>query len=249
MTEMETYSARHLNALRSAELECVIDMFPPAARVLEIGAGSGEQAALLAARGFDVCAIDVAQSPYTERSFPVAIYDGGAIPFPDASFDVVFSSNVLEHIRDLDALHREARRVLRADGCCIHVVPTPAWRAWTIVSSGPTAALLAGRALGATRTGGAARAWGLAAKYAAAAVLQPRHGERGWTGYSELWLFRPGWWRNDFHRNGFRIVAERPVGLFYTGNGLFGPGLSFARRAALSRRLGSACHAFKLALS
>ncbi len=244
---METYSATYLDALRSAELERVIDMFPAGARVLEIGAGTGQQAALLQARGFEVSALELAQSSYTARAFPVVSYDGRNLPFPDASFDVVYSSNVLEHIRDLDALHRDIRRVLRPGGSCIHIVPTAAWRLWTILTSVPTSAVLVFRAVRAIPAGSAAQAWTLAAKYAAAAVVPPRHGERGLTGYSEIWLFRPDWWRRQFRRNGFRIVEDRPVELFYTGNGLLAANMSFERREALARWLGSACHVFKLA--
>jgi SAM-dependent methyltransferase len=48
------------------------------------------------------------------------------IRFPDASFDVVYCSHVLEHVDDDRAAMRELRRVLRPDGWAILLVPITA---------------------------------------------------------------------------------------------------------------------------
>ena len=64
---------------------------------------------------------------------------------------------------------------------------------------------------------------------------------------AELWLFHPRWWRRNFRDNGFAVVAEAPMGLFYTGEVLLGVRLGIAKRARLARVLGSSCHLFKLA--
>ena len=75
--------------------------------------------------------------------------------------------------------------------------------------------------------------------------LVRRHGERG-NVVTELHYFRPAWWRRTFRRNGFELVAERPIGLFYTAERLFSRRLSWQRRRALARIFGSATHAFRL---
>src|SRR5947209_11348418 len=115
------------------ELETILPLFPSGARILEIGGGTGSQALELSRRGFKVTAIDLASSAYAaHRVFPIIDYDGATIPLPEASVDVVFSSNVLEHVPDLARMHAEIRRVLAPHGKCIHVLPTHVWRFWTV---------------------------------------------------------------------------------------------------------------------
>jgi len=53
---------------------------------------------------------------------------GEAIPFPDASFDVVFSSNVLEHVQNPQQVINESLRVLRPGGF-MHIV-VPSYGSW-----------------------------------------------------------------------------------------------------------------------
>lgn len=249
------FSIEHLNALRVAEMEVVGRYLPPRARLLEVGAGTGQQAMMLAAMGHEVSAIEIPDSNYQgNRLFPIQDYDGRQIPFGDAGFDVVFSSNVLEHVPDLVQMHREIRRVLRPGGFALHVLPTHAWRFWTTLSAFPAGLQYAGTlgrqlvprpTLSPRAWANLARAWALAARHLAAPFGQRRHGERG-NLVSETWLFHPSWWRRNFAENGFAVVEEAPMGLFYTGNMVFGTGWPLERRAALAQRLGSACHIFKL---
>ena len=129
-------SLDHLDAIRAAELEKIATLFPAGARSLEIGAGTGKQALELQRRGFEVSAIELADSNYAaHRVFPIKDYDGRSIPLPDASVDVVFSSNVLEHVPDLSRMHAEIRRVLAPGGSCLHVLPTHTWRLWSTLAS------------------------------------------------------------------------------------------------------------------
>ena len=250
------FNIAHLNNLRAAEIEKIIaHLRPKGARLLEIGAGTGRQAQELASRGYDVAAIEIPDSNYTsERLFPIIDYDGRRIPFPDASFDIVFSSNVLEHVPDLVQMHAEVRRVLKPDGYAVHVIPTHAWRFWTTLSQIPTGfqhAAALGRQLwpplfqSRSRWRACAGAWLLACKHIAGGFWQRRHGERGNT-ITETWLFHPAWCRRNFRQNGFEIIRDEPMGLFYTGNMLFGQTWSLESRARAARWLGSACHIFEV---
>jgi ubiquinone/menaquinone biosynthesis C-methylase UbiE len=249
-------SLEHLDAVRLAEINRVAVFIPPGARVLEVGAGTGSQAMELQRRGFAVTAIELPSSDYaSDRVFPIVDYDGRTIPLADASFDVVFSSNVLEHVPDLVRMHSEIRRVLAPGGSCIHVLPTHVWRFWTTLTSYLEAAVsfvkalpqLVPRALPRSvelrRLG---NAWYRTLRYAAGLCLPRRHGERG-NAVSELWLFHPNWWRRSFRENGFTVVCDEPMGLFYTGAVLFGLQLGITGRMRLARVLGSSSHLFKLA--
>ena len=122
----------HLQAIREHELEVVASRLPPRAKLLEIGAGTEWQANALAQCGFDVTTIDLPDSKFAgARICPVANYDGHLLPFGDAKFAVVYSSNLLEHISDLAVFQCEIHRVLRPGGCVIHLLPSSTWQFWT----------------------------------------------------------------------------------------------------------------------
>jgi hypothetical protein len=89
-------------------------------------------------------------------------------------------------------------------------------------------------------------AWYRTARHTIGLCLPRRHGERG-NVVSELWLFHPRWWRRNFHDNGFAVLGDEPMGLFYTGEVLFGLRLGLAKRGRLAHVLGSSCHLFRLA--
>jgi len=167
----------------------------------------------------------------------------------------VFSSNVLEHVPDLAQMHREIRRVLKPGGCCIHAMPTHTWRFWStlaryleavacFVSSVPH--LLPRGRPDREELHRLGKAWYRTARHTVGLCIPRRHGERG-NFVSELWLFHPQWWRNNFQDNGFAVIHDEPMGLFYTSDLLFGAYFDVKRRERLARVLGSACHLFKVA--
>ena len=228
-------SGRH--QVRQHEIACLAGYVPPGCSILEVGAGTGEQACELARRGFSVKAIDVPTSEYgMHRVFEVQDYDGKRVPFPDASFDVVFSSNVLEHLPDLPGMLAEMRRVLRPGGICVHAMPTPAWRIGTAVAGYADAVLFTRRKrkeLPPVRL----------LRGAVARMIPRRHGVRG-NSLTELWHFRAESWRRVFAENGYAMVEEHPMGLFYTGYHVLGERLPIRARESAARVLGSACRVY-----
>jgi SAM-dependent methyltransferase len=244
----------HLEQIRLAELARAMAWMPAGARVLEIGAGTGWQARRLAAAGFDVTAIDVADSNYRRaRVWPIIDYDGRRIPAEDASFDVVFSSNVLEHVDDVRCFLPETARVLRPGGRAVHLVPSATWRLWTSLTHYP---YVIGRliALTAPRTADSccegAQGEGAASGGGRASMLRKvlwsqRHGETG-NALTELYFFSRRRWRRLFDETGWTVDAVGGNELFYSGYSIIGGSLSIEARSRLSRYLGSSCHLFVL---
>jgi SAM-dependent methyltransferase len=242
----------HLERLRRAELELVLGWFAPGQHVLELGAGSGYQASVLASRGCNVTALDIATRPRKDAPYyPVRDYDGRTIPVPDASVDVVFSSHVLEHVDPIEPLLAETHRVMRSDAVAVHILPSSTWRIWTSLAHFPFIAktLLFGRGRDslvnvanirdATDRHGVVRA-------ITKSVVHPfvAHGSRG-NAAAEVRRFRKSEWIVEFARNGFEVIDASPTKLFYTGYGVF-PSMSLARRRSLASFFGSGSRAFVL---
>ena len=106
----------------------------PSSRVLEIGAGTGALLHALHEGGREVRGVELRQELIDEAhrwfgSLPIQQVAGVALPFADASFDVVMSFDVFEHIPDSDAHLREVHRVLRSGGA--YLIQTP--NKWTNV--------------------------------------------------------------------------------------------------------------------
>lgn len=238
------FCLEHLHTLRQAEIGMFVREFPPGARVLEIGGGTGAQAKELAERGFDVVSIDIPDSNYaTQRVFPVQDYDGRTLPFPDGSFDIVFSSNVLEHVPHLPDLQKEIARVLKPGGACVHILPSGAWRFWTSLAHYVE---LYQRAILTMKSG---RPWRQEIRDVLALAkhsrLPPRHGERGNVA-TEIFYFSRFWWKRHFRRNRFDVIKARPMGIFYTGHMIAGKRWGLRKRQALAPLLGSACVLYTL---
>jgi len=243
------FNLAFLHVIREFEYQRAVRYFKPRARILEIGGGSGYQARRLSEDGYVVESIDLPTSNYAQKTeFPVQPYDGRNLPFPNASFDVVFSSNVLEHVQDLPFLEGEMRCVLKPGGYCVHVMPTGAWRLWTNVAHYvellQRLVLLVPRVIPSAASKQALRdAVGALRQMAATAksyAIVPRHGEHG-NALSELATFSAHRWRKHFWQQRFVVEKVVPMGLFYTGHMVLGSRLPLRARRVLARILGSAC--------
>ena len=92
----------------------LVERLPAGARVLDVGCGSGDLAALVMRMRPDVRieGIDVLVRPGT--AIPVHRYDGHHIPFADSAFDVAIVVDVLHHTDDPEAVLAEIARVAPA---------------------------------------------------------------------------------------------------------------------------------------
>lgn len=109
------------------------DRFGHARRILEIGCGSGVIASTLARLGgeaLEVHAADIVDNRVERDGFRFRQVEGTTLPYADASFDLVVSNHVIEHVGppEAQAHHlREIRRILVPGGLAYLAVPNR-WR-------------------------------------------------------------------------------------------------------------------------
>ena len=241
----------YVEQLRVIEVQQALQWLPPRRRILEIGAGVGWQAREMSRMGHEVEAVDLAGSTYAaERIWTIRDYDGEHLPYADESFDVVFSSNVLEHVERLPSLLAEIRRVVRPGGYIVHLVPSASWRLWTTLTYYPDRLrrlwhAVRGSAGAAESTAATAAEGSALSRRLLRAFAPPAHGLFG-NAVEELWYFRRAHWRRLLSDAGLEWHTCRPAGLFYSGSILFGSRLPFSGRRRLAPLLGSSCHLFVL---
>jgi SAM-dependent methyltransferase len=236
-----------LREVRNLELARIREFLPRSGRLLDFGAGVGQQALRLQELGFEVDAVDLESSPHLEkRVFPVRGYDGQLLPFPDAHFDVVMSSNVLEHVHDLSRVLSELARVLKPDGLMLHILPSASWRLWTTLAEFPAAPRNLVRGLLSAPTGRRAQRGMSRLQWTLLQLAWPirpftfrPHGARG-SALTELWTFSRASWVRRFTSQRYEVLHIKPLRFWYTGEVLLGQRLSVARRTHMSAWLGSA---------
>jgi SAM-dependent methyltransferase len=99
-------------------------------RMLDLGCGAGEFAAIAAASGAELIGVDVAEAALErarrrapELDFRRTPVDG-PLEFADAAFDLVWASEVIEHIADTAPWLSEVRRVLAPGGRLLLTTPS-----------------------------------------------------------------------------------------------------------------------------
>jgi 2-polyprenyl-3-methyl-5-hydroxy-6-metoxy-1,4-benzoquinol methylase len=215
------YDINHLHELRNEEFNYIVKNFPERKKsVLEIGAGTGWQSKLLSERGYNVKAIDLPTSNYkTRRIWDVIDYNGEKIPFGESTFDIVFSSNVMEHVPHVTQIQDEIHRILKRDGILIHVMPTTTWRILTNITH--------------------------VIKYWSKPTI---HGVHSRTLREERYFFSSENWRNILCDNNFELKKVYNIPLLYSGNSILGKKLLLRYRFFLAKYLGGSCNIYVLNL-
>ena len=101
-------------------------------RLLEVGCGIGTDLVRFAKGGARVTGVDLAQTAIdlARKNFELngvtadelRVANGEELPFPDASFDVVYGHGVIQYTADAPPLIREMHRVLKPGGTAIFMV-------------------------------------------------------------------------------------------------------------------------------
>ena len=91
-------------------------------KILDVGAGTGRLATRLAKAGAIVTAVDVSEAMIERlkikrlKNIETVIGDAEALPFADASFDIVVAAFLIVHLKDPTRFFDEAYRVLKDGG-------------------------------------------------------------------------------------------------------------------------------------
>jgi len=196
----------------------------PGGRCLELGPGSGDDLVQLTRLGWDASGLEfdasAAASAVKASGRPVHVGTLEQTPWPDSTFDLVYSSHVFEHLPRPREASRAMFRLLAPGGRLVMIYPNPRsltarlWPRHAVIWDPPRhlvlpptnaiAGVLAEAGFINLRVTTLARA---ATVYAATA-REYRKGQRGWS----AWTTRPG-------------VASRLVKAVEVGAGAFGVGL------------------------
>ena len=209
--------------LRLRDLRQVLAEVPltSVARVLELGAGDGVQTSALREVFREVTPIDIAPSGEVDG---LIVADASSLPFVDGYFDLVFSSNVLEHVEDLDSCLAEMKRVLAPGGIMVHSMPTGTWKVIQVAVRPVASAVRVVRRLVPGLSGGRERA--RAGSHASVHGADPPrrsllqrvvgqfvptiHGVSG-NHVAEFVRFRPVWWKLKFRSAGLECYRSSPL--------------------------------------
>ena len=190
-------------------------------RVLELGAGDGVQTTVLRGMFPKVTPVDIAPSGDVAG---MIIADAADLPFEDDSFDLIFSSNVLEHVEQLDVAFKEMKRVLAPGGVMIHSMPTGTWKIVQLLLRPIASAMKIVRRLlprvpsgvGRAEEGSHGALEGVHQKRRSlllklvGLVIPAVHGISG-NHVFEFFQFRPKWWKRRFDEAGLECVQSSPL--------------------------------------
>lgn len=128
-TEYERSSKRMLRAMVPAS---------GGLRILDVGCGTGLNASHLMALGHTVAGVDVspvAIDRFREKGLEGVVCDveSQRLPFEDASFDIVYASEVIEHCFDTAAFLGELFRVLKPKGTLLLSTPNSSFWPYRIL--------------------------------------------------------------------------------------------------------------------
>jgi ubiquinone/menaquinone biosynthesis C-methylase UbiE len=127
-----SYNRRFADGEQSGVAAALLDLADTlaAGQILEVGCGTGHWLAGLRSitgrlYGLDLSACMLAQAQRREERLCLARGRAGQLPFPDASFDLVYCVNALHHFQRQRAFVSEAWRLLRPSGALAMVGMDP----------------------------------------------------------------------------------------------------------------------------
>ena len=141
--DVSSRAAGGLHALNDARVPYFLSQLPRKGRILDIGCGGGILTEPLARKSEELRMTGLDLSPHSiatarmhaaESGLNISYIEGSAyqLPFPDASFDGIVCSDVVEHLDDLGKWADEVVRVLKPSGIIVFDTINRSWLSWAL---------------------------------------------------------------------------------------------------------------------
>jgi len=216
----------NLGKLRAKELKIIFTYLENKrfSKALEIGAGNGYQSKII----IDICDKLIATDMNSDRLYSadkhpkieLLALDAETIgaSFDRESFDFIYSSNLMEHLPDVDLCLKGCHQVLKDDGIAINILPNPNWRLLSSVLHYPVKImrifdylLLRLGSSGSDAQVKKTKPQGNNLKVTRGRrlfldlLIPPPHGVSD-NSFSEIFAFRKKIWKRTFERNNFEVI-------------------------------------------
>jgi SAM-dependent methyltransferase len=211
----------HLHGIRTREIELIFSRCPPRTfrTGLELGAGDGFQSELLTRYVAHLTSTDYdpairSRPPSSSITYDVGDAEEVDKAFPACHFDLVFSSNLLEHVPDPVKALTAVAAVLKDEGITIHVIPNVFWKASSVALYIPyrfatvleRATRAAAVKMGEHRSMNNPKTAAPRRSFLARQILPDPHGVSA-TNLDEFRALKLSRWRDVFDRAGLRVIA------------------------------------------
>ncbi len=99
----------------------------PESTIMDFGCGAGQVVHELRDLGYRAfgCDVKIDTKPIHDKNI-IRLIDSRPykLPFEDNTFKVILSDQVFEHVQNYSEVIAEINRVLKPDGCCLHIFPS-----------------------------------------------------------------------------------------------------------------------------
>lgn len=239
---------KNLHELRNFELSYVLNKLSlkETTNILDFGAGDGFIIKLMKDNGFEnIHGIDIYNSNYKPDT-NILSYSGNIDDFPlNKCYDVIFSSNVLEHIENQEEYLILFNKILNKNGLQIHVMPTHYWKFWNSLFYYYSLSKLIFKLIFKIKVQKKSKKnykKDVNSGLKQSPFFIGRHGSIGST-FDEFFLFNPKNYFKILSKLDFKFKSFK-IPIIYSGHYFFGKFLPLSLRSFLSKFLGYSCHCF-----
>ena len=238
---------KNLHDLRNFELNYILDKIKlkKSDKILDFGAGDGYLLNKIKDNGYhNVSGIDIYNSNY-EPELNILSYSGNIDDFPvNESYDVIFSSNVIEHIENQEDYFLLFDKILKKNGLQIHIMPTHYWKFWNSLFYYYSVGIYIFKRFIFKNNQKLENNYKktINNELKQSPLFIGRHGSIGST-FDEFYLFNPNNYFKIFKKLNLEYESFK-IPLIYSGHYFLGSKFSLKFRNKVSNILGYSCHCY-----